>query len=33
VIDSPEMLKFDEKLLATTKEKARMKDDSWFAYY
>jgi len=33
VISSPDFEKFDETMLAASRSKARMKDDTWFAYY
>lgn len=33
VISSPQFEKFDEKMIAQSKLKSRMKDDAWFAYY
>ena len=33
VTDSPDMEKFDEKMITSMKEKSRMQDDNYFAYY
>lgn len=33
VMDSPELEKFDMKMLTSMKEKSRMQDDNYFAYY
>lgn len=33
VVSSPELERFDQKLLQSAKGLARMRDDSYFAYY
>lgn len=33
VVTSPEIERFDQKMLESAKDRARMRDDSWFAYY